>query len=189
MVTYQDIERMTRDDGEGWGFSHACRVLALSEIIGVELTYDREAFSYAVMLHDWGAFPRHRQPGIDHALRSRQIAEDSILPQTVLSPMQRLLAAEAIELHDYRDARPVTTTEALLLREADFLDFLGVIGFAREFAWGPNDLQRCYDRLIARRDALRNRFTLSKAKVLAEQRLAEMQEALDLLLADAMGHL
>ena len=178
---------MTRDDGEGWGYPHACRVLSLGEQIGADLVYDRTAFAFAVMLHDWGAFPRYRQPGVDHALRSRQIAENRILPHTPLTPEQRRLVADAIELHDYRDTRPVSTTEALLLREADFLDFLGIIGFAREFAWGPNDLKLCYERLRARRDALCDRFTLPRAKVLAAQRLAEMDDALARLREESMG--
>ena len=189
MLTLQAIEAMTRTDGEGWGDAHARRVLRLGETVGAGLAYDGAAFAYAVMLHDWGAFPRYRQPGVDHALRSRQVAEASILPQTALSDSQRTLVLDAIELHDYRDARPVTTAEALLLREADFLDFLGVIGMAREFAWGPNDLPRCYDRIVARRDALRGRFTLPKAQALAAQRFATLQATLDLLIAEAMGEL
>jgi len=187
ILDYQDIEQMTREDGEGWGHAHACRVLTLGEQIGVDLTYDRAAFAFAAMLHDWGAFPRYRQPGIDHALRSRQVAESRILPRTTLTPEQRILVAEAIELHDYRDLRPALTMEALLLREADFLDFLGIIGIAREFAWGPNDLKLCFERLLTRRDALRDRFTLPRAKVLAAQRLAVMDAALERLRDESMG--
>jgi hypothetical protein len=36
--------------------------------------------------------------------------------------------------HVRRVLRLAPSTEALLLREADFLDFLGAIGFARAFA-------------------------------------------------------
>ena len=189
MLTLQTIEAMTRTDGEGWGQAHARRVLALAERIRGDLRYDHEAFAYAVMLHDWGAFPRYRLPGVDHALRSRQVAEWEILPQTTLSEDQRMLVLDAIELHDYRDTRPVATPEALLLREADFLDFLGVIGIAREFAWGPNDLPRCYERIVARRDALRGRFTLPRAQAIAEQRFATMQATLDLLVDEALEEL
>ena len=117
------------------------------------------------------------------------MAEAEILPQTALSDAQRVLVLDAIELHDCRDPRPVATPEALLLREADFLDFLGVIGIAREFAWGPNDLPRCYERIVARRDALRGRFTLPKAQAIAEQRFATMQATLDLLVDEALGEL
>ncbi|MCC6612600.1 MAG: HD domain-containing protein [Anaerolineae bacterium] len=189
MLTLADIERMTREDGEGWGYAHVRRVLKLAAAIGADLDYDHEAFDWAVHLHDWGAFPRYRQPGVDHALRSRQIAECDILPQTALSARQAALILDAIEKHDYRDERPVETAEALVLREADFLDFLGVIGMAREFAWGPNNLQTCYERILARRNAVRARFTLPVAQQIAVQRLETMQWALERLLEESFGDL
>lgn len=189
MLTLTDVARMTREDGEGWGYAHVCRVLKLTSIIGVDLDYDREAVVWAVHLHDWGAFPRHRQPGIDHALRSRQIAEQDILPQAALTAHQAALILDAIEKHDYRDERPVTTPEALVLREADFLDFLGVIGIVREFAWGPNNLQVCYERILARREVIQARFTLPIAQQIAMQRLETMQWALERLFEESLGHL
>jgi hypothetical protein len=44
---------------------------------------------------------------------------------------QKDILLETIELHDYRDMRPTQSNEALLLREADMLEFLGLIGMAR----------------------------------------------------------
>jgi hypothetical protein len=37
---------------------------------------------------------------------------------------------------------------------------LGVVGVAREFAWGPNTLSVCYERILARCAGLAGRFTL-----------------------------
>ncbi|TFG66687.1 MAG: HD domain-containing protein, partial [Anaerolineales bacterium] len=70
-----DLETMTLAYGEGWAPSHIRRVLHLAEEIGPDLTYDLHAFKVAAYLHDWGAFPHYRLPGIEHALRSRQLAE------------------------------------------------------------------------------------------------------------------
>lgn len=181
------IKQATAELGQGWGFTHATRVLKLVEIIGAELTYDREALPYAVYLHDWGAFPTYYQPGVDHALRSRQVVETEILPATPLSPAAQTVVADAIELHDYRDLRPHTTIESLLLREADWLDMLGVIGIAREFAWGPNNLQTCYERILARRAGIQGRLTLPKAQELAERRIARMEHVLQLLQEESFG--
>jgi uncharacterized protein len=186
-IDLEQIKRATRELGQGWGFAHATRVLKLVDLIGAGLAYDRDAMPYAVYLHDWGAFPKYFQPGADHALRSRQIAEAEILPYTHLSPAAQAVVAEAIELHDYRDQRPHTTTESLLLREADWLDMLGVIGFAREFAWGPNDLQKCYDRILARCEGIRGRLTIPRAQELAELRLARMDNMLELLREESFG--
>ena len=183
----QQIKESTRELGQGWGYAHAARVMRLVDIIGAGMNYDRDALHYAVYLHDWGAFPRYFQPGVDHALRSRQVAEAEILPSTHLTPAVQFLVAEAIELHDYRDPRPHTTVESLLLREADWLDMLGMIGIAREFAWGPNNLQQCYERILARRAGIEGRLTLPKAQALATARITQMEHALQLLQQESFG--
>ncbi|MCB0185547.1 MAG: HD domain-containing protein [Caldilineaceae bacterium] len=181
------IKQMTVDLGQGWGFAHVCRVLQLTEIIGAEIEYNHRVVEYAVYLHDWGAFPAYARAGVDHALRLRQVAEQEILPFTALAAAEQRLVAEAIELHDYRDPRPHTSVESLLLREADWLDMLGAIGIVREMAWGPNDLQRCYDRILARRVGIQGRLTLPKARALETERLAHMDEVLWLLQAESFG--
>ena len=186
-MNLEQIKQSTLELGQGWGFAHATRVLKLIDLIGAELVYDKDAIPYAVYLHDWGAFPKYAQPGIDHALRSRQIAETEILPYTPLSPAAQAMVAAAIELHDYRDMRPHTSVESLLLREADWLDMLGVIGIARNLAWGPNNLQKCYDRIVARRAGIQGRLTIPKAQELAELRIARMGNVLELLWEESFG--
>jgi uncharacterized protein len=188
-LTLTDLEALTQAAGEGWALSHVRRVQHLAKEIGAGLTYDAHAFTIAVYLHDWGAFPRYQQPGVDHALRSRQVAEAEVLPRMALTAEQITLILDVIERHDYRDPRPVSSTEALLLREADFLDFLGVIGFAREFARGPKDLTVCYQRILSRRDGLCDRFTLPHAQKLAATRLARLAKCLTWLEEESLGYL
>jgi HD superfamily phosphodiesterase len=188
-LSLTDLEAMTLAEGEGWGLSHVLRVLYLAGLIGVDLTFDQHTFDIAAYLHDWGAFPRYRQQGVDHALRSRLVAEEQIIPRMDLTAEQVTLILDAIERHDYRDQREVTTSEALLLREADFLDFLGVIGFAREFAWGPNNLVTCYQRILSRRDSLHNRFTLPRAQILASVQLERLAQCLVWLEEESFGHM
>lgn len=185
----EEIEAMTRADGEGWGLAHARRVLALGERIAGSLPYHPDRFWYAAYLHDWGAFPRWRLPGVDHALRSRQVAEGEILPHLDLPAGAQEAILEAIERHDYRDPRPVSSPEALLLREADFLDFLGPLGMARDFAWGPNDLPKVIARIHSRIAGIRGRFTLPAAQAMAEQRIRRMEALLAELEQDSFGYL
>ncbi len=189
LLTLVDLEAMTESSGEAWALPHVHRVRHVAEIIGAGLDYDAHTLAVAATLHDWGAFPCYRQPGVDHGLRSAQIAEAEILPRMALTPQQIAHILEAIELHDYRDPRPPSCPEALALREADFLDFLGVIGLAREFAWGPNNLGVCTRRLVARRDALRDRCTLSRAREIATERLARLEQCLAWLEEESAGHL
>jgi uncharacterized protein len=189
VITLQDVEQITVNEGERWGYAHVRRVLALAQQIDAGLAYDAEAFAYAVYLHDWGAFPRWRQAGVDHALRSRQVAEQEILPFTTLRPAQVMEVLEAIERHDFRDARPVTCTLALLLREADWLDMLGAIGMARELAWGPNDLPAVIARIRQRRQGIPPRLSQAAAQTLAAPRVAEMDHWLAQIEAEGLGWL
>jgi uncharacterized protein len=177
-INLSHLRNLTIEHGEGWGYPHVCRVLRLIEEIGVGLDYSENVILYASYLHDWGAFPRFRQPGVEHALRSLQVAELEILPYTSLAEPARQAVLDAISLHDYRDPRPAATTEALLLREADMLDMLGVVGILREFAWGPNNLKVCYERVLAHRAAIAGRLTLPQAQTLAKERLDSMEQAL-----------
>jgi HD superfamily phosphodiesterase len=178
LINISHLRDMTIEYGEGWGYPHVCRILRLIEEIGAGLAYDRDITLYAAYLHDWGAFPRYRRPEVAHALRSMQVAELEILPHTNLSETARQGVLDAISLHDYRDPRPASAIESLLLREADMLDMLGVVGILREFAWGPNDLRVCYERVLARRAGIAGRLSLPRAKAIAEERLARMDQTL-----------
>lgn len=163
-------------EGEDWAIDHARRLLDLIERIGADLDYNLQALTWAAYLHDWGAFRRYYRQGGDHAAISRQIAEAEILSSVDLPAAVNEIILEAIALHDYRDQRPVASIEARLLREADMLDLLGMVGIAREFAWGPNDLEICYRRILSRRNAIRERLPdfSPAARELARIRLARM---------------
>src|SRR3990172_7347610 len=187
-LSIPEIEKLTQEYGENWTLAHVQRLLKLIEDIGAGLEYDLQALTWAVYLHDWGAFPKFAQPDCEHALRSKQIAETEILPQVDLSPDVKAKIIEAIELHDYRDQRPVQSTEDLLLREADFLDFLGAIGIAREFAKGPKKIQKSYQQILKRREEIKDRFTIPQARLIAEERLARMDEFFKALLDESFGY-
>ncbi len=188
-MTLDDIIQMTFSVGEGWAVAHAQRLLALIQEIGQDVPYDAHVLTLAAYLHDWGAFPRYLEKGVEHALRSRQVVEAEILPFVELSPPAQEILLEAIELHDYRDLRRPQSAEALLLREADMLEFLGMIGMAREFARGPKDVAVCYRRILDRRAGIEGRFTLPHAREIAEIRLARMAHCLAWLTEEGFGHL
>jgi HD superfamily phosphodiesterase len=138
-------------------------------------------------MHDWGAFSSYSQKGVEHAVRSRQVVESDILPHLILTENQKAVLLETIELHDYRDMRPTQSNEALLLREADMLEFLGMIGMARDFARGPRNIETCYKRILGRQADIRDRFTLPRAQEIAQRRLERMDESLRWLEEESFG--
>ncbi len=113
--------------------------------------------------------------------------EAEILPYLGLTTTQKDNLLEAIELHDYRDMRPTQSSEALLLREADMLEFLGMIGIARDFARGPRNVETCYKRILSRRADIRGRFTIPHAQEIAKVRFERMEKGLQWLNEESFG--
>ena len=187
LLMLEDIIQMTIRDGGTWALSHVQRLLKLMEQIGTDLPHDSEALTLATYLHDWGAFSCYALKDVEHAERSRQVAETEILPYMELSPEKKAVILEAIGLHDYRDPRPTVANEALLLREADMLEFLGMIGMARDFARGPRDIEACCKRILSRRDDIRGRFSLPRARQIAQVRLDRMAQSLNWLNEETFG--
>jgi uncharacterized protein len=186
-LTLEDIVQKTNQNGESWAVNHAQRLLALIQDIGKDLAFDGNILALAAYLHDWGAFSAYAQKGVEHALRSRQVVEAEILPFLDLALPSKQALLEAIELHDYRDLRPPQSNEALLLREADMLEFLGVIGMARDFARGPRDVDACTRRIRDRRAAILERFTLPRAQEIAQLRILHMDQCLSWLEEESSG--
>jgi HD superfamily phosphodiesterase len=183
----EDVIRLTGEIGEDWAIAHAKRLIELIKQISDGLPFDEEIIELAAYMHDWGAFPKYRQKDVEHAIRSRQVVEAEILPRLSLTRQQKQVLLETIELHDYRDQRLTTSNEALLLREADMLEFLGMIGMARDFARGPRNVETCTRRIIARREAIQGRFRLPRAQSIARVRLERMEIGLQWLDEESFG--
>lgn len=186
-LTLDEIIQMTVQVGEDWAVAHAKRLIELVKQISGDLPYDAHVMKLAAYMHDWGAFPKYIQKDVEHAVRSRQVVESDILPHLPLTADQKDILLETIELHDYRDPRPTKSNEALLLREADMLEFLGMIGMAREFARGPKNVETCYKRILSRRNGIQGRFTLPRAQEIARVRLERMEICLEWLGEESFG--
>jgi Predicted HD superfamily hydrolase len=188
-LTLDDIVQMTLQVGEEWAIAHAKRLIELIKQIGADIPYDVHVMELAAYMHDWGAFPRYSQKDVEHAIRSCQVVEEEFLQCLDLTPIQKNILLETIELHDYRDLRPTQSSEALLLREADMLEFLGMIGMARDFARGPRNVETCYKRILSRRADIQGRFTLPHAQEIAQIRLERMEKSLQWLNEESFGSL
>lgn len=114
-----------------WGLAHSERnyhnTVRLAEAEGVAL--DTDALFVAAFLHDVGGMPAFRVQGVDHAVRSAEVAEPFLT--TAGFPMEKWpLARDMILGHTYYGPSP-TEPQVVLFRDADILDFLGAIGIAR----------------------------------------------------------
>ncbi|MGD8403626.1 MAG: HD domain-containing protein [Anaerolineales bacterium] len=188
-LSLTEVIQMTQQVGDSWAVAHAKRLIELIKQISVDLPYDPLVMELAAYMHDWGASPSYAQKGVEHAVRSRQVVETEVLPQLDLTADQKAILLETIDLHDYRDMRPTQSNEALLLREADMLEFLGMIGMARDFARGPRNVETCTKRILGRQADIRDRFTLHRAQEIAKIRLERMDKTLHWLEEESFGSL
>lgn len=185
-MTREEIIAKTQEYGGNWGYQHTQRLFKLIDTISEGQAYNKDVIWYAVYMHDWGAYAFYKQDGVDHALRSKQVAEE-LLPQTDLASEFVPLTLDVIEYHDYQDERDVHTIESILLRDADFLDFLGAIGIARAFAAGPKDIKKGLDILLKRKGCVKSKITLPKAKEIAKNRLDYIDDFLKRLQEESFG--
>jgi uncharacterized protein len=163
----------------GWGIAHSERVyeLALELTKQQETDVDQDALLAAAYLHDVGALEPYRQEGVDHAERSAAIAEEMLL--SVGFPTNKIPLVKEIILGHTVNAPPPTSTEAIVFRDADFLDFLGAIGVTRMLAivgiedWTP-DLKKAVSLIQRRCQELPGKLLTRPAKRIGKVRQAEM---------------
>jgi uncharacterized protein len=170
-VDQAEIIRLTKEYGGEWGLQHTHRLLQLIAEIGQGLDYNYEVVWLAAHLHDWGAYPAWVREGVDHSMRSKQVAETFLTERGVPENMKALVL-ECIELHHAPGMD--RSIESILLRDADALDFLGVVGVLRNFSMNPRDLRKGFEETKRRRDKMIGVLSLSKSQDLAGKRVEQM---------------
>ena len=183
----EEIERIVSRAGEhpAWGYAHCLRVHALAvELAEAEgLGYDAEVLRLAALLHDIGLYRAYRlREGADHVRRSASVAT-RMLRDGNLSPSAIRLVLDAIEHHP-PGAPPGRSAEAVLLKDAVALDYLGAIGLSRVLAMvGTEDDVPDIPTALWHAESLRQKIpgllVLQSSKDLARRRIREMDAFLD----------
>ncbi len=183
-IDRDELVRLTEEYGGAWGINHTRRLLKLIDIIGEGPAYNADALWVAAHLHDWGGYNKWMQPGVDHALRSRQVAEPFLRERDYPVDETKLIL-DCIEFHHSDNS--ARCLEVQLLSDADALDFLGVIGVLRDVSKNAKDLRQAYDISRKRRAKLPSMLCLAKSKGIAAQRLADMDDLFAKFEADSFG--
>ncbi len=183
-ISQEEIARLTEQYGGAWGINHTRRLLKLVEVIAQGQDYDHEAVWLAAHLHDWGAYAPWAQKGVEHVERSVQVAEAFLGEHGCPAPLQTLVL-ECIALH--HTAGNERSREALLLRDADVLDFLGAVGVLRDFSKSPRELRKAYEVVKQRRAKLPGQLALPAAQAMAARRIQQMDELLEWFEVDSFG--
>jgi uncharacterized protein len=167
-----------------WGWQHSERNYDLALRLAREdgLTVDRDVLFAAAFLHDMAAFRPCADKKMEHG-DCAAIQSESVLKAAGF-PMQKFAAVQDVERRHmyYRDAgaRP----EAIVLHDADSLDFLGDIGAARMIsltgAKAPS-FGAAIKQLRALLKDIPPRLVTKAARRIGAQRAAELRTFLDRL--------
>ncbi len=163
-----EIIRLTREYGGEWGVQHANRLLSTIDGLAEGATLDREALWLAAHLHDWGGWPRWAIAGVEHQVRSRQVAAEFLAHQAC-DPDHQARVLEIIEWH--HGGPEQRSAESILFTDADALDLLGVVGVARIFAMNPRDLRAGWQAVQRWRDLSLAAIRTPKGRKLAAERV------------------
>lgn len=170
-----------------WGITHAERDYQMTKILAEKerVDVDTDVLFAASFLHDLGGMKKFEIEGVDHAVRSSELAEKLLKDSGF--PMEKWAAVKEIILgHTYYTAIPANKT-AQLFRDADVLDFLGTIGVARILAItqeeGTSDstLKPTVDILKSFSTMMGDKCISDACKELAKPRQAELKRFLQSL--------
>jgi uncharacterized protein len=172
-IDRDELVALTERYGGAWGIQHTRRLLHLIDLIGAEQTYDADVVWVAAHLHDWGGYAEWLQDGVDHAGRSKQVAANFMQARAYPADFAARVL-ECIAFHHSPD--PTRSIEAILLCDADALDFLGVTGVLRDFSKNAKNLRKAYEITQKRRVKLPGSLVLDVSKQIAAARIARMDD-------------
>lgn len=170
-VPHDELTTALREYGGEWGLQHARRLVHQVEQLGAGMAYQRDIIRLTAYLHDWGGYAAWMQPGVEHQVRSGEVAREWLATREI--PVATIdHVVECIVNHHGGPAG--RSLESHLFTDADALELLGVVGVCRIFAMCPRDIQQGIARVQYFRDLSLAAISLDVSRPLAEQRLREM---------------
>ena len=183
-MDHEKIIALTREWGKEFGLAHSDRLIRLVDMLAGSADYDKEAIWLAAHLHDWGAYPPWVAEGVEHYIRSKEVAEKFLTENGCPSD----LAATVLEcIVNHHGGPSNRSLESTLFTDADALDLLGVVGVIRIISMCPRDLQMGMNRIQYWREISIKALSTEKAKTIATTRLAEPDTLLAVFQEETFG--
>lgn len=167
-----------------WGWQHSERNYQVALVLarGDGLRVDSDVLFAAAFLHDMAAFMPCRDAKMEHGECAAQQSGDIL--RAAGFPMSKLPAVLAAERGHMYYSNPGTQPEAIVLHDADSLDFLGAIGAARMISLTGEHAESFARAVKALRSFLHDippRLITKTAQRIGEQRAGELERFLDAL--------
>jgi uncharacterized protein len=190
-VTIYDLAR-SKFHHPAWGWQHSERNyrIALELAQGDTLHIDTDVLFAAAFLHDMAAFMPCQNAKLEHGECAAQ--QSGAILQAAGFPMAKLPAVQAAERGHMYYSDPGSQPEAIVLHDADSLDFLGEIGAARMLSLvGANaeSFARAVKTLRTFVHDIPPRLITKTAQKIGARRAAALEQFLDALDAETFaGH-
>jgi uncharacterized protein len=185
-VTIYDLAR-AKFHHPAWGWQHSERNYQIALVLarGDGLRVDTDVLFAAAFLHDMAAFMPCRDAKLEHGECAAQ--QSGAILRSAGFPMEKLPAVQAAERGHMYYSDPGTQPEAIVLHDADSLDFLGDIGAARMISLTGEHAETFAGAVTSLRAFLRDippRLITQTARRIGAERAAELQRFLDGLQAE-----
>lgn len=182
-VTIYDLAR-SKFHHPAWGWQHSERNyrIAIELAQGDGLRIDTDVLFAAAFLHDMSAFMPCKDAKLEHGECAAQ--QSGAILSAAGFPMAKLPAVQAAERGHMYYSSPGTQPEAIVLHDADSLDFLGDIGAARMISLTGESAESFARAVKTLRTFVRDippRLITKTAQRIGAQRAAELQRFLDAL--------
>lgn len=182
-VTIYDLAR-AKFHHPAWGWQHSERNYRVALLLarGDGLRVDADVLFAAAFLHDMAAF----EPCADAKLEHGECAarQSGAILRAAGFPMEKLPAVQAAERGHMYYSDPGAQPEAIVLHDADSLDFLGDIGAARMLSLTGESAESFARAVKALRTFVRDippRLITKTAQKMGADRAAELGRFLDSL--------
>ena len=188
-VTIYDMAR-TKFVHPAWGWQHSERNYDMGVLLakGDGLTIDTDVLFAAAFLHDMAAFMPCAQPKLEHGECAAR--ESGAVLDAAGFPMEKLAAVQAAERGHMYYSDAGTIPEAIVLHDADSLDFLGAIGAARMISLTGEkaaSFEPALETLQKFVQDIPSRLITKTAKRIGAQRAAELSRYLQAIEAESLG--
>lgn len=182
-VTIYDLAR-SKFHHPAWGWQHSERNyrIALELAQGDGLHVDTDVLFAAAFLHDMSAFMPCEDTKLEHGECAAR--QSGAILKAAGFPMEKLPAVQAAERGHMYYSNPGTQPEAIVLHDADSLDFLGDIGAARMLSLTGENAESFARAVKALRSFVHDipsRLITKTAQKMGAERAAELERFLDAL--------
>jgi len=167
-----------------YGFAHSKRLITIVDKIAKNRSYNKDIIVFCAYTHDNGAYAKYKKENVDHAVRSWEVVEPFMEPFSFSLEEKEIIFETILNHHN---PVPLKSIEAVLLRDADAIDFLGFMGIARDITRAPRDIKKAIQSIQRHRQTLPAILTLDSSKKMAAERIKETDVFLEKFFLESFG--